>query len=249
MILAEKVYGRREVLKGLEKWLRNLVREAAEIEIRLEEGPNGWIILTPDDELIGSMINLQTKINPIAVGRPPFPARVLKLTDSKIILEYPTEEGMTVTRTFSTSSFAASLGCSGGQPRAFLELAGICENAPISLAAENPSFIQLKLLLEQILRGLDRIMVLNANPQEVDKAISSSRLRGLIVIHEPLTLLAHMLYVRLGARLEKVAEKVREEVENISRGVLVKPLSWKMLLEAVGSGKEPFFLLGLHDLP
>ncbi len=241
MILAEKAAGRRDLIEKLEKWLRELVDEASGRMISLEEGFDGWITLTPDDELIRSIISIQTRLNPMAAERPPFPARVLKLTDSKILLEYPTIDGTTARVSFLTSFFAGSLGYSGDQPRMFLESLGIFEGAPISLAAGSLSINQLKLLSEQTLRGLDRIMIFNAVAGEVDKVLSGRRLRNLIAYHEALTLLTHVLYVRLGAGLEKAVERVEEEMKSISKAIFVKPLSWKILLKI--AGKEPFFNL------
>lgn len=233
MILAEKIDGRRDLIKRLEEWLEELIREAYDGEIRLEEGFDGWITLTPDEEIIRSAIELQVRMSPIASGRPPYPARVLELTESKIIVEYPRPERKTITKSFPTRSFAATLGYSHDRPKDFLNLVGIFEGAPVSLAAGSPSRAQLRLLSEQVLRGLDRMVILRATAREVEEALASRRLRNLIAHHEPLTLLAHMLYVRLGADLEKAYERAREELEKISRSIVVKPLPWKELDEAL----------------
>ena len=233
MILAEKIDGRRDLVKRLEEWLKELVREAYDGEIRLEEGFDGWITLTPDEEIIRSTIELQVRMSPIASGKPPYLARVLKLTESKILVEYPSPEEKTIVKSFSTRSFAATLGYSHDRPKDFLNLIGIFEGAPVSLAAGSPSRTQLKLLFEQVLRGLDRIMLLRVTTREVEEVLASRRLRDLIAYHEPLTLLTHMLYVRLGADLEKAYERAREELEKISRSIVVKPLPWKELDEAL----------------
>lgn len=238
MILAEKVDGRRDLLKRLKEWLEDLLGEAYDGEICLEEGFDGWMILTPDEEIIRSTIGLQVKMNPIASDRPPYLARVLRLTEPKILVERPSLKEKTIVKSFSTRSFAATLGYPQDRPKDFLNLIGIFEEAPVSLAAGSPSRTQLKLLFKQILRGLDRIMLLRVTAREVEEVLASRRLRNLIAYHEPLTLLAHMLYVRLGVDLEKAYERARDELEKISRDIVVKLLPWKELDEALEAGKS-----------
>lgn len=231
MILVEKAVGRRELVRAIEAWLNKALEEASDFKVEVMEGFDGWIIIMPDEELVKAVIRLQARIDPISSGKPPYTARVQEITESRIIVEYPDPDGFTVRKVLSASSFAAGLGYDGDKPMAFLESSGILEGAPVSLAAGMPSIIQLKLLAEQIMRGLDRVMILNAAISEVDEV--SDLLRDQIAYYDHLTLSTHILYLRLGARLDKLVERLREKLPS---GVIIKPLPWSRFAQFLESG-------------
>ncbi len=230
MILAEKSGGRRELVKVIEAWLNGVLREASDTRAEVREGFSGWMMIAPDNDLIKTIIQLETRLDPIASGKPPYTARIQSLTDSRLIIEYPNPDGKTVKKILSTRSFAAGLGYDGNDPAEFLEHVGIFEDAPVSLAAGMPSMIQLELFIKQVLRGLDRIMILNAAISEVNEV--SNKIEGLIAYHEHLTLSAHMLYLRLGVKLDKLVERLWREMPG---GVIIKPLPWNQLSKLLES--------------
>lgn len=231
MILAEKVVKRGDLVKTIEAWLNGILEEISDFKVKVMEGSGGWIIIMPDEELVRTVIRLQTKIDPISSGRPPYTARVQEITGSRITVEYPNPSGLTVRKALPAGSLAASLGYEGDGPVEFLESAGIFEGAPIILAADMPSTIQLELLAEQIMRGLDRIMILDATVSEIDETINL--LGDQIAHHNHLTLSTHILYPRLGARLNKLVEKLRGKFPS---GVVIKPLPWSHLAQFMKSG-------------
>ncbi|MEM2847050.1 MAG: hypothetical protein QW624_05435 [Nitrososphaerota archaeon] len=231
MILAEKAMGRWDLIKAVETWLNRALEEASDFRAEVAEGSGGWITVKPDEELIETVIRLQARLDPISSGKPPYTARVHEIGRSKIIIEYPLPNGLTVRKMLSASSFAAGLGYDGDRPIEFLEVAGIFEGAPISLAADMPSLIQLELLAEQMIRGLDRVMILNAAISEVDEI--SGLLGDQIAHHDHLTLSTHILYLRLGARLDKLTRKLREKLPD---GAIIKPLPWKEAAQLLESG-------------
>ena len=231
MILAEKVVGRGELVRAIEEWLNGLLEEASGLRAEVREGADGWIIIEPDEELIETMIRLQARINPISSGKPPYTARVEDISRSKIVVEYPSPDGATMRRILSASSFAAGLRYDGDKPLEFLESVGVLEGAPVSLSADMPSLIQLELLAEQVMRGLDRIMILNAAIGEVDKLIDF--FGDQIAYHDHLTLSAHMLYLRLGTRLDKLMNRLRQRLPG---GVIIRPLPWSQVSELLESG-------------
>ena len=231
MILAERVVGRGGLIRAIEEWLNGLLEEASGLRVEVREGVDGWIVIEPDEELVETMIRLHARINPISSGKPPYAARVEDISGSKVVVEYPSPNGVTVKRILSASSFAAGLGYGGDKPLEFLESVGVIEGAPVSLSADMPSLIQLELLAEQVMRGLDRIMILNAAIGEVDKLIDF--FGDQIAYHDHLTLLAHMLYLRLGTRLDKFMNRLRQRVPG---GVIIKPLPWSRVSELLESG-------------
>lgn len=231
MILAEKAMEREKLVQAIEAWLNKALEEASDIKVKVMEGLGGWITVTPDEELIEAIIRLQARINPISSGKPPYAARIQEITESRIIAEYPSPDGFTVRKVLPVNSFAAGLGYDGDKSIEFLESAGVFKGAPISLAANMPSMIQLELLAEQILRGLDRIIVLNAAISEVDNI--NNLLRDQIAYHDHLTLSAHILYPRLGARMDKLVKRLREKLPS---GVVIKPLPWSQVARFLESG-------------
>ena len=231
MILAEKCGGRGELVRAIEEWLNGLLEEASGLRVEAREGVDGWIIIAPDEELVETIIRLQARIDPISSGKPPYTARVKDISGSRIVVEYPSPNGITVSRVLSASAFAASLGYSGDKPLEFLENVGVLEGAPVSLSARMPSLVQLELLAEQVMRGLDRVMILNAAIGEVDKSVDI--FRDQIAHHDHLTLSSHMLYLRLGARLDKLVNRLRQK---LPRGVIIKPLPWSQVSEFLESG-------------
>lgn len=232
MLLAEKLDQRDDLAEVLREWLQELAEDASAGNVYVDKTADGWMLLDVEDEpLMSSIIGLQTRINPVVSGKPPYPARIIKLGEARIRVEYPSPEGRTIHKSLLTNSFAASLGYWGEDPKSFLEAAGILEGAITSISADSPSLIQLKLTREYILRGLDRLLILNAAPQEVRAALASQQVRDLIAEEEALTLSTHILYVKLGVTLGKAFERVGEEFEAISRDIKVQPLPWKRLTE------------------
>ncbi|RLE47486.1 MAG: hypothetical protein DRJ31_08795 [Candidatus Methanomethylicota archaeon] len=231
IVLAEKADVREGFQRILGEWIQELLEDVPGEEISIERSSDGWIILGPDDELVKSTIRLQARIPPIASENPPYTARIARISEGRVLVEYPDVRGETVRRSISPSSLAASLGYVGGDPISFLENAGLCEGGPISISANLPSLIQSKLLAKQVLRGLNRLLILNAIAPEVEEVLASDGIRGLIADYESLTLSAHIAYVRIGVKLEKASEKVSEGFENISKDIVVKPLSWDRLIE------------------
>jgi hypothetical protein len=231
MILAERSGGRRELVRAIEEWLNGLLEEASDFEVEVREGADSWITITPDEELVETMIRLQVRIDPISLGKPPYTARVEDIAGSRIVVEHPSPGGVTVRRALSASSFAAGLGYGGDKPMEFLESVGIFEGAPMSISAGMPSIIQLELLAEQVMRGLDRIIILNAAIGEVDELVDL--FRNQIAHHEHLTLSVHMLYLRLGTRLDKLVNRLRQKLPG---GVTAKPLPWSQVSELLESG-------------
>ncbi len=231
IVLAEKADARDGFQKILGEWLQELLEDTLGGEISIETSPDGWIILNPDDELVRSTIRLQTRMLPIASENPPYTARISRISETRILVEYPDIRGETIRKSISLSSFAASLGYGGGDPISFLENAGFCERGPVSISADLPSIIQSKILAKQILKGLDRLLILNVITPEIEEVLASDRLRGFIADYESLTLSAHIAYVMLGVRLEKAFERISDEFESISGDIVVKPLSWSRLIE------------------
>lgn len=233
MILAEKIDQRAELADVLREWIQELAKEASCGEIYVDRTADGWMFLEADDEaLVSSIIRLQTRMNPIVSRRPPYPARVLRVGETSIRAECPDLEGKTIHKTFPTSSFAASLGYGGDDPRNFLEAAGFAEGSITSISAGLPSYTQLKLVEEYVVRGLDRLLILNAAPQEVESVMSSWKMGSLIAESQALTLSTHALYVKLGVTLTKAYERIMEAFSAISRKIEVRPLPWRNLAGA-----------------
>ncbi|MCS7132526.1 MAG: hypothetical protein NZ918_02235 [Aigarchaeota archaeon] len=233
MILAEKLDQRSDLANVLREWLQRLADDAACGNVSVDKTADGWMHLEVEDEvLMGSIIRIQTRINPIVSDKPPFPVRILRVGETSIKAERPDLEGKNIYRSFSTTSFAASLGYDGEDSRRFLEAGGIIEGSIVSISADLPSFTQLKLTEEYILKGLDRLLIHNAAPQEVKAVLANQEIRNLIVEEQPLTLSTHLLYLKLGAALTKAYERLKEELETISSEIKIKPLSWGELIGA-----------------
>lgn len=230
MILAEKLDQRRELAERLREWLLELIRDAAGGGVRVSMTADGWMRVEAEDEvLVRTIIGLQTRINPIISDKPPFPLRIYRLEEDLIKAERPSLQGKTIRKSFPIKSFAASLGYDGKDPRAFLEAVGITEGAIMSISADLPSFTQLALTREQVLRGLDRLLVLNAAPQEVEAILAKQGVDELVAESQALTLSTHLIYVRLGISLEKAYERLRREFELISDKIKIHPMPWNEL--------------------
>ncbi len=233
MLLAEKLDKRSGLAEALREWLQELVEDAAGGNVYVDKTADGWMLLDVEDEALArSIIRLQTRINPIVSDKPPFPVRILKVGETRIRVEYPNLEGKTMHKSFSTTSFAASLGYGGEDPKGFLEAAGIIEESITSISADLPSLTQLELTREYVLRGLDRLLILNAAPQEVRAVLATQRAGDLIAESQALTLSTHILYIKLGVTLGKAVERLREEFEKISGEIKIRPLPWEGLAEA-----------------
>jgi len=235
LIIAEKSDRGGDLLEKLGEWVRGLAEGVFEGEVEAGYSGEGWIVLEPDEEVLMSSIRLQTRIDPIASDKPPHTARISKLWEDKILIEYPSRGGRTFRRRIPAERFAAALGYGGDDPAGFLRGVGLGEGCPVSVAADLPSSLQLRLLFEQALKGLDRLLILNAVASEVDQILSLESIKALIAGYENLTLLTHLAYLRLGVGLEKAAERLRREFEAISGRIVVRALPWRILAEAARS--------------
>lgn len=230
MILAERAIKRGDLPEAIQAWLNGALEEASDLEVKVTTGPGGWITIMPDEEIIESMIRLQVRMDPIASGKPPYTARVKEIAGSRVIAEHPSPDGSTIRRVLPTSSLAAGLGYHGDKPLEFLAAVGIFEGAPISLAASMPSMTQLELFAEQIMRGLDRVAILDASVGEIDEICNL--LGDQIAHHDHLTLSAHMLYSRLGARLDKLVKNLQK---NLPSQAIIKPIPWSQAAQYLES--------------
>ena len=224
--LAERVW-RRDVVSGLEDWLSRMLSEAGGGWVRVSRREDGWLILEAEDErLASSILKLYTRLPIVAQSREPRTAKILELEEKILRYCYPSEEGSAALEA-ETARWAASLGSATSSPKVFLEAAGIVEGAAVSVSVGLPSLLQLSLLREALLRGLDRVLLIDLTPPEVEKLLQESG--RLIAYHEPLTTLTHLLYIKLGVRLDKALETIRKRLERIAPGSTLRPLSWKTL--------------------
>lgn len=233
MILAEKLDQRSALAGLLREWLQELAEDAACGSVYVDRTEDGWMVLQAENEsLMGSIIGIQTRINPVVSDKPPYSVRILRVGETSIKAECPDLEGKTIYKSFPTTSFATCLGYDGEDPGGFLEAAGFTEGSIISISAGLPSFTQLKLTKEYILRGLDRLLILNAAPQEVKTILANHMIKNLVAERQALTLSIQLLYIKLGIALTKAYRRLKEEFETISDEIKIKPLPWSGLMGA-----------------
>ena len=227
LVLSEKLDVRTDLREKLSELLRELVGKASGGIVSVGRTTDGWMSVEADDEiLVRSIIKLETFMNPVASGKPPYTAYVREVADDEIKIAYPTPSGKTVWKTMSTRRFAATLGYDDDEARRFLEGVGIFRGSMVSVAADAASALQLKLMRRMILKGLDVIFVMRAARQEVDHITQLPGISRLIADQQALTLSSHILYVKLGVSLYKVYEKVREAADAISKEIDLRPIPW-----------------------
>jgi len=230
LVLSERLDVRGDLGDRLQERLQELVEEASGGSVEVDRTAEGWMIIDTEDEtLLRSIIRLETKMNPIASEKPPHLAYIKEVTETKIRIAYPTPHGENVQKTFLTEKFAASLGCYEESLKDFLEKVGVFRGSFVSISADAPSALQLRLLRELAIRGLDYLLILNAAPQEIEDLLALQRIGALIADHQALTLTMHILGIKLGVTLSRAYERIREETEAISRDIIIKPLLWNSL--------------------
>ena len=234
LILSERAYRRSEAVLRLEEWLRDNLRKASGGEAKVKLLADGWIGVEADDEtLLASIIKLNTELNPIISSRPPIAARIAEVGREEIAYAYPGLDGLTRRGRCSISELMAQLGLCGEPLDEVLEAAGLVEGSAISLTLDSPSSLQLDLLREDVQRGLDRVLLIDLAPGEVEELLSRPLVKNLIAYHRALTLLIHVIYIKLGARLDKAFRKLSREAEKLFENPTLKPLSWRKLIKAL----------------
>ncbi|MCD6236100.1 MAG: hypothetical protein J7J94_03835 [Thaumarchaeota archaeon] len=234
LVLSERLDFRRDLGEKLGDWLRKtLERASGGRRVEVDKTGEGWMLVNSEDEpLLRTLIRLETDMDPVAEGKPPYTARVEEISEKSIKLAYPAPNGRTIRKTLSLRSFSAALGYDFEDPRRALEGVGVFRGSAVSIAAEAPSTLQVRFARRVELKGLDLLFVLNAAPQEVDEVLNRREIAGLIAEHQQLTLTVHVLYVRLGVGLEKAYERVRERFEELSGEIVIKPAPWIGMLRA-----------------
>jgi len=230
LVLSERLDMREDLGDRLRERLQELIEEASGGSVEVDRTADGWMIINAEDEiLLKSIIRLETKINPIASEKPPHLAYVKEVTETKIRVAYPTPRGESIQKAFSTKKFAATLGHYEEPLKDFLERIGIFRGSLVSISADAPSMLQLRFLQELAARGLDCLLILNMAPQEVESLLALQRVGALIASHQALTLTMHLLSIKLGVTSARAYERIRDEVEAISRDIVVKLLPWSSL--------------------
>jgi len=240
LVLSEKLDVRGDLGERLQERLQKLVEEASGGSVEVDRTADGWMIVSSDDDvLVESIIRLETRINPVASEKPPHLAYVRDVTETKIRLAYPTPRGESVQKAVSVENFAAVLGFDEEMPKKSLEKIGIFRGSFVSISADAPSALQLKLLRELAIKGLDCLLLLNIAPQEVESLLALQKISALIADHQALTLTAHLLSIKLGVTPSRAYERVREEAETISRNITVRLLPWSTITRARHFPKTP----------
>lgn len=226
IVLAERVW-RRDAVSGLEKWLSEMLSKAGGGWVKVSAREDGWLTLEAGDErLAASTLSLYTRLPVVAQAREPKTAKILELGERTLRYCYPSKEGG-ISVEAGTAEWSVSLGSATDKPRAFLEAAGIVEGAAVSVSLGLPSLLQLSLLREALLKGLDRVLLIDLTPLEVEELLREAG--HLIAYHEPLTVLTHLLYLKLGVKLDKAVKTLERHLEKIAPGSTARPLSWKAL--------------------
>ncbi len=233
MLLAERPWRRGEVGSLLSEWIMGEAEASGAGWVELRSRGDGWLILEAENpELISSIIKLYAYL-PLTVEGPPYTAKITRMDERVVEFAYPSNRGEEVA-VAGVDEWAASLGGGGEQ---FLRAVGIVEGGPVSISLNLPSVAQVALLEEALKRGLDRIMLLDLAPQEVEDLMKDKETRGFIAGHLPLTLLNHILYIKLGSRLERALERIGMRAESLGGSVI--PLPWEKLREVGRVGVEP----------
>lgn len=229
LVLAERPWKRMEAFSKLEEWLRRIFLEAGGGYIKLSQGEGGWIIVEADDErLLASILRLNTRLDPISSIDPPHTAKITKISRGKIFYEYPLPDGSTAKATSYARDWAVQLGYQGDDVEEFLKALGVIEGVPIGISLNMPSLTQKKIFLDGIIKGLDRIILIDLAPQEVEKILEAG-FRGYTATYDTITPLTHMIYVKLGASLNKASKRLETLMQGIAPKASHKPLKWRKL--------------------
>ena len=229
LVLAERPWRRMEAASRLGEWLREIFLEAGGGSLKLSQGEGGWIIVEADDEqLLASILRLNTKLDSVSSIDPPHTAKIVKISRGKIFYEYPLPDGSTTGNAFYAKDWAIQLGYEGDDAEDFLEALGVVEGMPISTSLNMPSLIQRRVFLDEVLRGLDRIGLIDLTPQEVEEILESG-FKGFTAFYETLTPLTHIVYLKLGSSLDKASKRLEALIHSIAPGASYRPLSWRRL--------------------
>jgi len=229
LVLAERPWRRMEAASRLEEWLREIFLEAGGGSLKLSQGEGGWIIVEADDEqLLASILRLNTKLDSVSSIDPPHTAKIVKISRGKVFYEYPLPDGSTVRKTSYARNWAIQLGYEGDDAEEFLEALGVVEGMSISISLNMPSLIQRRIFLNEVFKGLDRIVLIDLTPQEVEKILESG-FQGFTAIYETITPLTHIVYLKLGANLDKASKRLGVLVQSMVPKASHKPLSWRKL--------------------
>jgi len=229
LVLAERPWRRREAVSKLEDWLRNIFLEAGGGSLKLFQGEDGWIIAETDDEqLLASILRLNTRLDSIASRDPPHTAKIVKTSRGKVFYEYPLPDGLTVKATSYARDWAAQLGYEGDDIEGFLEALGVVEGMSISTSLNMPSLIQKRIFLDAVIKGLDRIILIDLAPQEVEEVLELG-FRGFTAIYETITPLTHIVYLKLGASLEKASKRLGVLMQSVAPKASHRSLDWRKL--------------------
>ena len=237
MLLAERPWRRGGVEQLLLEWIEGEAESSGAGWVGLRSRGDGWLVLEAENpELISSILRLYAYL-PLPAGEQPRTAKITRIGGGRVEFAYPGARGEE-RGAAEVGEWAASLGGWGEQ---FLRAAGIVEGGPVSISLNLPSIIQVALLEEWVRHGLDRVILIDVAPQEVEELARDRETRGFIAGHLALTLLNHILYIRLGSRLDRALERIGRKAESL--GATVIPLPWRILREQLGDmgrvGVEP----------
>jgi len=236
LILAERPWRRLEAVSRLEEWIKGIFLEAGGSSLKLSEGEGGWITVEADDErLLSSILRLNMRFDPISSMSQPHTAKVVKIGRGRVSYEYPLPDGSTMRKTFHSRDWAVQLGYERDDFEGFLEALGVVEGMSISTSLNMPSSIQRRLFLDEVLRGLDRIVLIDLTPQEVEKILESG-FKGFTAFYETITPLTHIAYLKLGASLDKASKRLEALIHGIAPRASYRPLSWRKLSTIDWSG-------------
>jgi len=229
LVLAERPWRRMEAVSRLEEWLREIFLEAGGGSLKLSKAEDGWIIVEADDErLLASILRLNTRLDSVSSIDPPHTGKITKIGRGKIFYEYPLPDGSTVRKTSYARDWAIQLGYEGDDAEEFLEALGMVEGMSISTSLNMPSLIQRRIFLDEVFRGLDIIVLIDLAPQEVEKILESG-FQGFAAVFETITPLIHIVYLKLGANLDKASKRLGTLMQGIAPKASHKPLNWRKL--------------------
>jgi len=238
IVLADMEHVRRSAVSGVEGWLNRMLADAGGGGARITVSRDGWLILEADDEeLASSILKLYTRL-PLIIRdpKPPQTAKVLEVREGVVRYVRPLADGSALRREAKAAEWAVSLGAESNSAEAFLEAVGIVGGAPVSVSLNLPSLLYMRLVREMITEGLDRVLLLDAVPPEVESLLEEPEIGRLVARHEPLTILTHLIYLKLGVRLDRALRKIEERLESLAPGAMVRGLSWQAMAQALKSG-------------
>ena len=236
MLLSDRVWRRRDVISRLSEWIQDEAESSDAGWARVKSRDDGWLVLEAENQaLMDSILKLYAYFPLPASTKPPYTVKITRITGKSIEYAYPFMEGERKA-VASLKAWTASLG--GMDDVSFLQAAGIVEGAAAGVSLNLPSMKQAELVWEALRIGLDRILLIDVAPQEAAELLADRRTRGFIASHRALTLLTHILYLKLGSRTERALDRVMERLEPL--GAKAIPMPWRTLRECMGRvGVEP----------